>query len=59
MEKLFIIHTIRPLRGKYITHTIIRHSEKSKDEYVADMTKKFGAESIVKILEYELKRVLK
>lgn len=59
MEKLFVIDTVRPFRGDKINHTTLRHTEQGKDEYVSNMVKKFGKESIVQIAEYSLVKVTK
>lgn len=59
MEKLFIIDTVRSFRGDKINHTTLRYTEQGKDEYVADVIKKFGEKSILQIAEYSLVRITK
>lgn len=59
MEKLFVINTVRPFKGDKINHTTLRYTEQGKNEYVADIIKKFGEKSIVQIAEYSLVKVTK
>lgn len=57
--KLFRITTIRPFMGKTITHIYDKYTEGGRDEYIKDITSKFGEESIVSVLEYHLVKVIK
>lgn len=59
MEKLFVIDTVRPFKGDKIKHTTLRYTEQGKNEYVADIIKKFGKKSIIQIAEYSLVKVTK